>query len=446
MNGFLLAWIHVKDLGLKQNIVVLELMIAIMFLYSLLALGVIHSQGRSKRAGWLAFFIVGDVLNIGLAVGLITVLARAGLPIICVGLTHVGFGLERPDPEFTTIGFSDGQAGHKGKLDKLCTLERSVYFIAVGLVFNFMATIVLAVLRICEGSYTRTSKVSELLNSLERADDKEYQSPLLMTAPRFIPPPSEGIITRQTSLRSVATTHVGTAHHGSPPAIPRRPVPNRTSALIMPSPINEESETRDDHDNDGEEYGALVADGMRHEPQQQGRLHLDTAVAHREVARQQQHTPIQEASDRFSVSEEAGVVADGMRYVRDDHDGNDYRPRRQEAHIVPLSTAPPLDEESAALVSDGSRPMPNLPPYTPGGSSTAGPRRAEDGGVRLNGHGGAQPRVQDMKPSGNLGLDLPSPLRLGSLTSSFFYAFRLRLPYAFQKFSSDPDGPDGHAL
>jgi len=27
MNGFLLAWIHVKDIGLKQNIVVLELMV-----------------------------------------------------------------------------------------------------------------------------------------------------------------------------------------------------------------------------------------------------------------------------------------------------------------------------------------------------------------------------------------------------------------------------------
>ncbi|KAB5583061.1 hypothetical protein GE09DRAFT_1077441 [Coniochaeta sp. 2T2.1] len=399
MNGFLLAWIHVKDLGLKQNVVVLELMIAIMFLYSLLALGVIHSQGRSKRAGWLAFFIVGDVLNIGLAVGLITVLARAGLPIMCVGLTHgnLGFGLERTDPSFTTIGFSDGQAGHKGKLDKLCTLERSVYFIAVGLVFNFMATIVLAVLRICEGTYTRTSKVSELLNSLERADDKEYQSPLLMTAPRFIPPPSEGIITRQTSLRSVATTQAGTAPHSSPPAIPRRPVPSRASALMMPSPINEESETRD---HEGEEYGALVADGMRHEPQQQGRLHLNTAVvAHQEVARQQQHTPIQEANDRFSISEEAGVVADGMRYMRDDHHGNGYQSRRKEAHIVPI-TAPPLDEESAALVSDGSRPMPNLPPYTPGGSSTAGTGRAGDGGVRFNDYGDAQPRAQDMKASG----------------------------------------------
>jgi len=388
-----------------------------MFLYSLLAFGVIHSQGRSKRAKWLTFFIVGDVLNIGLAIGLITVLARAGLPMMCVGLTNgdcnerplppnlwfkkltrntVGYGLERPDPEFTTIGFSDGQAGHNGKLDKLCTLERSVYFIAVGLIFNFLATVVLSVLRICEGSYTKTTKVSELLASLERADDKEYQSPLLMTTPRFIPPPSEGIITRQTSLRSVATTQVGTAPHGSPPAIPRRPVPNRVSTIMMPSPINEEIETR--HDQQDEGYGALVANGMRHEPQQQGQFHLGAEVAPQLPARRS-YVPIQEESDRLSISE-AGAVADGMRYLPDSQHSGSHQPQPQEEYtIIPLTEAP-LDEGSAALVSDGSRPMPNLPPYTPGGSSTSGAGIPEGSRVRLNDYGDAQPRAQDMKPSG----------------------------------------------
>lgn len=45
--------------------------------------------GRSKRAGWLTFFIVCDVLFVGVDIAIITVLARAGLPASCVGFSMV---------------------------------------------------------------------------------------------------------------------------------------------------------------------------------------------------------------------------------------------------------------------------------------------------------------------------------------------------------------------
>lgn len=56
-------------------------------MYTTLAVLIQHTGGRSKRPGWLAGFIVGDILFTGVDVGLVTVLARAGLPAMCVGLT-----------------------------------------------------------------------------------------------------------------------------------------------------------------------------------------------------------------------------------------------------------------------------------------------------------------------------------------------------------------------
>lgn len=294
--------------------------------------------------------------------------------------------------------FSDETLGHKGELDRYCAFERSVYFIAIGLIFTLMIAIVLSVLRICEGRYTKNTRVDELLGQLERANEKEQQSPLLMTTPRFITPPSEGIITRQTSIRSISTAnHTGSAPSGSPPAIPRRPVPNRSSILsAIPSPIDEASEIRNGPPN--EEYDALVADGMMHgtSPQQSYQNH-----AHPQESVRQQPMPIlPEENDRRSSLSEAGMVADGMQYRASHQHTNSFLPRMQQEYAsVPLAAAP-LDEESAALVSDGSRPMPNLPPYTPGSSRLSGPRRAEDGGTRFNGFPVQQARPQDMKSTG----------------------------------------------
>lgn len=307
--------------------------------------------------------------------------ASCGVACLCV-LVDPTDASDSPPPGYTTISFSDEAAGHKGQLDRYCAFERSVYFIVVGLIFTSIITIVLSVLRVCEGRYTKNTRVIELLDSLERAREKEQQSPLLHTGPRFMPPPSEGIITRQTSMRSIATTtHAGAAAHGSQPTISRRPVPNRTSTGPAISPINESAEAR-------EEYDALVADGIRHQPLQQQHY---PSVEQQGSATQGQMPVLLEEIGRASLSE-ADMVADGMQYRPDHRPFDSFQQQQQmpELYNVPPTVAP-LDEESAALVSDGSRPMPNLPPYTPSsGRSMPG----------LAGPVSAQPRTQDMKSNG----------------------------------------------
>jgi hypothetical protein len=255
-----------------------------------------------------------------------------------------------------------------------------------------MVTIILAVLRICESSYTKNTRVNDLLASLERANEKEQQSPLLLTTPSFMPPPpSEGIVTRQTSMRSVATTRHGVGPYHAAPIIPRRPVPNRTSAFsAIPSPINEVPETR--NTSQVEEYDPLVADGMRHQSprQQEQRDYYATNRAEPQQQTVQRQMPmLREVSDGSSVAE-ADMVADGMQY-RPSNLGSGYRPERQET-----STPVPIDEESAALVSDGMRPLPNLPPYTPGGSRMS--MQASQWSAMRLAHAS---RPRDMKDSGD---------------------------------------------
>lgn len=255
-----------------------------------------------------------------------------------------------------------------------------MYFIAIGLIFTLMVAIVLSVLRICEGSYTRNTRVNELLDSLERANEKEQQSPLLHTGPRFMPPASEGIITRQTSMRSVATTQAGGAPYSSLPTIARRPVPDRSSMGLAISPINEAAETRND-----EEYHALVADGMRHQPQVQ-HDYSNIRVQHPQLTGVPEIPQHLDETDRSSLSE-ADMVADGMRYTPGQRRSITFQQPQPPVPYTMPAAALPLDEGSAALVSDGSRPMPNLPPYTPGSS-------------HMQPQASLQPRVHDMKPNG----------------------------------------------
>lgn len=88
MNGFLIAWISIKKLGLTSNMQVLEIMICLFLIYTTLALVVQHTSGRSKRTPWLVAFVVWDVLFVGVDLGMITVLARAGVPSSCAGFTR----------------------------------------------------------------------------------------------------------------------------------------------------------------------------------------------------------------------------------------------------------------------------------------------------------------------------------------------------------------------
>lgn len=74
------AWSAQLTRGLPQ--------ICALLIYTALVLMIQHTGGRSKRSGCLTGFIVSDVIFTGMSMGIITVLARAGVPSNCVGLTR----------------------------------------------------------------------------------------------------------------------------------------------------------------------------------------------------------------------------------------------------------------------------------------------------------------------------------------------------------------------
>ncbi|KAI1439639.1 hypothetical protein F5Y02DRAFT_53982 [Annulohypoxylon stygium] len=147
MNGFLTVYIHVNNLGLTSGIVCLELMVCVAFVYSAVVLLFQHSGAPQRRSSTtiITAFVVGDLVLSGIMIAVMTVLARAGLPTDCDGLTL----MEKDDaPNDLLKGFGNGDM--KGALDKYCGLEQSFYFIAAALIFTYILTITLGTLRIFE--------------------------------------------------------------------------------------------------------------------------------------------------------------------------------------------------------------------------------------------------------------------------------------------------------
>ncbi|AEO59013.1 hypothetical protein MYCTH_2134741 [Thermothelomyces thermophilus ATCC 42464] len=365
--------------GLSKETTVLELLACLLLGYSILALIIQQASRRSQKTRWLKAFVVCDVLLVAVLLGIINVLARAGLPIHCAGLTR---GHLDPDvvplPGFTTIGFSDEDPGQRGELDKFCGFARPYYVIANILVFTYMFTITATMLHVLQSEYTKNTKVGELLESLERADGVRLKLVDSSSPPEEShcldpppPPPSEGIITRTTSLRSnftTSTTSATPSHTGAsgvppiprrpigqPPALPRRPVPstslfspsraaNNPGAGLAPPPLGDDENAE----------AALVTDGMRHPPRAQHHHQ-------RSLSRDPSSQPA--AFPRMPMLSEEDQSAD------------------------------------AALVSDGMRPSdPALPPYQPGNRRMSG--HSGDNEMRLSGYVKGQTRAQNMKDSG----------------------------------------------
>jgi hypothetical protein len=57
--------------------------------YSILAIVLQHTGRRSKKTRWLTASIVCDVLLSAVLLGVVNVLARAGLPVHCGGMTRI---------------------------------------------------------------------------------------------------------------------------------------------------------------------------------------------------------------------------------------------------------------------------------------------------------------------------------------------------------------------
>ncbi|KAK3332097.1 hypothetical protein B0T19DRAFT_94575 [Cercophora scortea] len=389
LNGVLIAIIMTRHLGLSKAMTMLELLIATLLVYTATALITQSTRERHKSKPWLIFFIVLDAVFCAVTISVISVMASAGLPIHCGGLTRSDYTGEdapnKPDPGYTTVRFSDQENGHKGELDRFCAFEQSYYFIAIGLIFTYMAITTIASLLIYEQKYANND--NERLDLLERAlasEDKilETPSPLSQT-PRLPvnipPPPSEGIITRNTSIRSNITSTTQGPDFFRPNMPPRRPVgqpllpprkpmtsPHMNSGLglvqgsgFVPVPLDEESDE-----------AGIVADGMQHHS--------------RHNMQQRELQPLQPLHHSHY-----------QQYQREQAGGS--QQQQQRMPMVPI-----LEDQAAdsALVSDGMRPSePMLPPYQPGSSHMPG-HGPEDNELRLSEYVKGGTRAQEMKDNG----------------------------------------------
>ncbi|KAK4654592.1 hypothetical protein QC762_409010 [Podospora pseudocomata] len=347
LHGFNTIWIHVKKLGMTQHMVILELLIVLITVYTTIAILVQHYNWRSITEPWLVAFVVLDLIFCAMTMVIISLLAWNGLPVSCVGLTRpkeylAGDALNG----FSTNGFTDGNQNMPGELDKFCPLERAYFGFAHALVFFYIATIVLNIVRILELKYIKigSSGEEEEVN-LKAVKDLEEPSPISSAARVNLAPPappSEGIVSRTASLRSTTTASTSRPAYSAVPArahtaaIPRRPV---GAGGAVPSP-------------------------------------------HRR--------PQSDAFNRVSLDEdsdnaEAALVSDGMRHQHRQPPSRDYVPhpphQQQYPHPHNHHRMPSLLEEDQmtttsdmehALVSDGMRPSaPMLPPYEPGNRRTS---------------------------------------------------------------------------
>ncbi|KAI2633069.1 hypothetical protein GGS26DRAFT_66131 [Hypomontagnella submonticulosa] len=243
MNGFLLVYIHNNGLGFASSMFCLEMMACIALIYSGLVLLMQHSGDRRRRSSTplIATFIAGDVVFSVMMIAIITVLARTGLPTDCHGLTRddmePGDVEDKPPPGFNTMRFGDEAHNIKGQLDSYCSLERGFYFIAAALVFTYMLTVTLGVLRIYERHYINSRK-----DPLFASTDNVYQldhirseihNPNRTGDLENAAPSTEGILTP----RSRANPSIQTQGFGSSDDL-RRERAFRQQAQTQPLPVS----------------------------------------------------------------------------------------------------------------------------------------------------------------------------------------------------------------
>lgn len=181
LQGVLLGYITINRLGPAQSLPVLQGMMTSSLLYSILALALIRTGKRGQKTPWLVAAILGDLVFIGILLAEITILSQAGLPAHCGGLTRSNYlpedSKETPKPGYNSIRFSNQFGGNKGELDRYCAMSRGFFIIAIALVFNFIGSIIVEVLMVTAGSYTKNSKVELQIQNAIRDAEKARSKP-----------------------------------------------------------------------------------------------------------------------------------------------------------------------------------------------------------------------------------------------------------------------------
>lgn len=274
MNAFLILHIYNNHLGLSERMIIVELMIGALFVYTSLTLLISHAGKRGKRSAWLVCMVICDVVFCCLDIAAITLLANSGVPGNCGGLTDVDYTKDvgdkarSPKPGFTTIGFSDGSDGKRGELDKYCGLERSFYFVAIAILFSYMLTIAVSVLRLCEGKIYSQSEVNQMMESQERMIELEQK---INDSRSNLSPVNASPVMDSRFSQGVLPPRASIPAGPPPPPIPERPEysesgPSRRISFASSSPtaVNPASPVLSFASLEHHANMAMVTDGSRY--------------------------------------------------------------------------------------------------------------------------------------------------------------------------------------
>ncbi|TLS24357.1 hypothetical protein PpBr36_08490 [Pyricularia pennisetigena] len=281
LHGFLFGYLSINRLGMANNVIVLQFMVCerrstklsvrrwskfdawgvlmslashieqrpqpcplifmtAWFAFVVIAFSIVHTKGRSTKTTWLVANIVGDVCFIWMGLAMITLLSHAGVPAHCAGLTKSTYADDdtrrEPAKGYTSIRFTNQWNGAKGELDRYCALERIFYGATLLLINLQIITVILSILRICQGTYIKKTEASaqtseqilQLLRDEEKTRPKAYPQNSLASGSgdngvvqhhqgysqcdiaSIHPMPSEGALSSRTS---VLNSRVHPQHH-----------------------------------------------------------------------------------------------------------------------------------------------------------------------------------------------------------------------------------------
>ncbi|QBZ62599.1 hypothetical protein PoMZ_11482 [Pyricularia oryzae] len=186
LHGFLFGWLSINRLGMANNVIVLQFMMTAWFCFVVIAFSIVHTKGRSTKTTLLVATIVGDICFIWMGLAMITLLSHAGVPAHCAGLTKSTYADDdtrrEPAKGYTSIRFTNQWNGAKGELDRYCALERIFYGATLLLINLQLITVILSVLRICQGTYIKkteanaqtSEQILQVLREEEKTRSKAY--------------------------------------------------------------------------------------------------------------------------------------------------------------------------------------------------------------------------------------------------------------------------------
>lgn len=379
LNGWLLYWIDHKGITLAQSMIILQILITLLFSYTLLSLVVMHGYKFAQRPQWMTGSVCFDVVFCFLAVAIISILGIAGVPDNCSGLSITvnitspsvskqdRIGLEHSG--FNAMGFTDEKGPNRGTLDQYCGMERAFYFFTLAIILSFIFIIIMSVISVCQMRMYSKKELHDLLQERENMIKLEYkiqeQEALSTPTPTqnmspVAPQSNDGFPANNTRPNSLSRPMSRTTYQTTPSSSSRPTRPGlRYAADSIPGPSSSSSSS----------YRGRGQQQQPHHNEPVSPLSPDSPVPSSSIAPLPHDRGfILSATD---VSANLAMVADGSR---------GYTPGQSHAH------------QAAGAVE--------LPPYSPGNNMRAmHGHGGESNDIRLSEYVKGATAAQDMKDS-----------------------------------------------